>query len=60
MSSYTVEMLNCYIEELDINDEKERALTSPAVINYTNNFYADVKDTQIQQDTKNSNQNHNT
>lgn len=40
-------------------EEKEKALNSPAVFNYTNNFYADVKDTQIQQDTKSSNQNSN-
>lgn len=34
--------------------EKEIANTTATINNYTNNFYGDIKDTQIQQDTKDS------
>lgn len=34
--------------------EKEIANTTATINNYTNNFYGDVKNTQIQQDTKDS------
>lgn len=34
--------------------EKEKANSTSTIFNYTNNFYGNVKDTQIQQDTKDS------
>lgn len=38
------------------SEEKEKALNSPPVVSYTNNFYSAVKDSQIQQDTRDSTQ----
>lgn len=38
------------------SEEKEIAASTPIINNYTNNFYRDVQNTQIQQDTKNSKQ----
>lgn len=38
------------------SEEKARALNEPTIVNYTNNFYSDVKKIQIQQDTQNSQQ----
>lgn len=39
--------------------EKETAINTPTINHYTNNFYGNVSNTQIQQDTQNSNQNNN-
>lgn len=42
-------------EELQFTQqEKEKANSTSTIFNYTNNFYGNVKDTQIQQDTKDS------
>lgn len=35
-------------------EEKERAANTPTIVNYINNFYSDVIDSQIQQDTSGS------
>lgn len=38
------------------SEEKEKALRSNSIVSYTNNFYSEVRDSQIQMDTKNSGQ----
>ena len=37
-------------------DEKKKALNTPGIANYTNNFYGNVTKLQLQQDTQNSSQ----
>ena len=41
------------------NEEKEIATNTPIINNYINNFYGDVRETQIQQNTDDSVQNQN-
>lgn len=38
------------------SEEKQKALDTPAVVSYTNNFYAEVHDLQMQHDTHDSSQ----
>lgn len=53
--SITLEESGILGEGLQFTDEeKEIANTTATINNYTNNFYGDAKDTQIQQDTKDS------
>lgn len=40
-------------------EEKERAVNTPIIVNYINNFYSEVIDSQIQQDTIDSTQSKN-
>lgn len=39
-------------------EEKNRAINTPVIVNYINNFYSNVIDSQIQQDTIDSKQSH--
>lgn len=55
--SITLEDNGIIDEGLQFSDsEKETALNTPSIINYTNNFYSSVDNSQIQQDNKGSSQ----
>lgn len=56
--SITLEENNILGEGLQFTEmEKDIATSSSTINNYTNNFYSEVQDTQIQQDTSGSTQN---